>query len=168
MLSSDVVCLVNGHSGVDDLWLVGLLVDDWLDGLVHVVVNVLARHSWQGRGSLSRWLNDATVLELAELSSYPLRGLSFIVMSESLLDGVDKVVRVLLWKRLLVSDWLNSGVVVMLVHLSVDGLDCLLMSVWLDGLGSDGGVDYLIDIGLVATIAREVGNGVSCCFHVAI
>jgi len=36
------VLLVNWHGGVDYVWLDGLLVNDWLDSLVHVVMYMLA------------------------------------------------------------------------------------------------------------------------------
>lgn len=68
VLGSDVVCLVDWDSGVDDLWLVGLLVDDWLDSFVHVVVDVLASHRGESRLSDSNRLGDGGVSELGELS----------------------------------------------------------------------------------------------------
>ena len=41
---------------------------------------------------------------------------------------------VLLWQLFSMGDWLHSGVVMMLMNLTVDSLLSLLMSVRLDGL----------------------------------
>ena len=41
MLGLVMMDLVNGNSGVDDRWLDGLLLDDWLDGLGHLLVTPL-------------------------------------------------------------------------------------------------------------------------------
>ena len=46
VLGLNVVGLMDGHRGVDDLWLESLLVDDWDDSFVDVVVDVLASDGW--------------------------------------------------------------------------------------------------------------------------
>ena len=46
VLRLDVMGLMDGHRGVNDLWLKRLLVDDWDDSLVDVVVDVLASDGW--------------------------------------------------------------------------------------------------------------------------
>lgn len=97
MLSSDVMCLVDRDSGVDDLWLVGLLVNDWLNSFVHVVVDVLAGHRREGRLGHSDRLGDGGVAELGELGRHSSSSLGFIVVSEGLLNRCQYVVDVLLW-----------------------------------------------------------------------
>jgi len=46
VLSSVVVNLMDGHGGVNDVRLNGLLLNHRLDSLVHVVVYMLAGYSW--------------------------------------------------------------------------------------------------------------------------
>lgn len=72
---------------------------------------------------------------------------------------------VLLWENLSVLNWLDSGVVMILVDLSVNGFCCLLMSVRLDGLGGDGWVDNLVNVSGVAVTAGDLGDGGSCGVH---
>jgi hypothetical protein len=44
VLSLVVVDLVDGDGGVNNAWLDGLLLDDWLDVLVDVVVDMFANY----------------------------------------------------------------------------------------------------------------------------
>lgn len=60
-----------------------------------------------------------------------------------------KVVSVNLWQDNMVLDWLNSGVIVVLVHLPVNSLSCNFMSVWLDSLPCHSWLDNLFDVGVV-------------------
>lgn len=73
-------------------------------------------------------------MELTELSVDTLLSLSFVSVSEFTVYLGCQIVCVLLWEDLSVRDWLNSGVVVVLVDLTVDCLCGLFMSVRLDGL----------------------------------
>jgi hypothetical protein len=66
VLSLVLVNLMDWDGGVDDRWLDSLLLDDWLDRLVDVVVDVLACNVGTGCGVLSL-ANCAGVLELSGL-----------------------------------------------------------------------------------------------------
>lgn len=61
------VDFVDGHGGVCHGRLDGLLLDDGLDILVYLVVYVLTRYGWIGRGSVLSLANCAVVLELCLL-----------------------------------------------------------------------------------------------------
>ena len=57
MLGCSVVLLVNRYSGVDNFWGNGLLVDDWLDSLMNMMVDMLALDSWCDGSGMSRLVN---------------------------------------------------------------------------------------------------------------
>jgi len=163
---SVVVNLVDWNNGVGDVWLNGLLLDDWLDGLVNVVVNVLATDGWlDGLGVLALALN-VLVLVLGLLQPQLLGNLLVVAVLEvAVLDG-GKVVVVHLWLDLLVEDWLDRGVVVVLVNLFVDsGLNILVLDKVVSLL-SDGWSDLLVDGGVVvAGLAEERLNCALCGIH---
>jgi len=71
-----LVDFVDWNGGVHDGWLNSLLLDDWLDSLVDVVVDVLASDGSSSRCSVLSLANSAGVLELSLLGS------------KTLLDGV--------------------------------------------------------------------------------
>jgi len=132
VLRGSVVGLVNWDNGVDNLWLYSLLVDDGLNSLMDMVMNVLTS---DGRGSSSRMRclsYGGSVLELTKFSTHPAVRLGLVIMSEFALNLRQHVMDVLLGENLLVSNGLHSGVVVVLVDLSVDSLNSLLMFVRLD------------------------------------
>jgi len=121
VLGGVVVGLVDRDGGVGDVRLDGLLLDDGLDGLVDVVVDVLA-----GNGGVDRLgglvlAGVDLVLELGGLGAQALGYLAVIaVLEAAVLNGAEVVV-VLLSKALLVVDGLDRGVVVVLVDLLVNG-----------------------------------------------
>lgn len=90
-----------------------------------------------------------------------------ISMVELFLLDRNHLMRVLLWENFTVGNWLNSGVVMVLVNLPVDGLRSLLMSSRLDNLASDRRVDYFIDVREVTCLGGKLVNGFSCSFHFA-
>lgn len=129
-----MVDFVDWDGSVDNLGLDGLLVDYGLDSLVDMVMDMLtsdSRGSLLGGGGAS---SGRGVLESGKLSAYSSSGLFLIVMTELFLDLRDEVMGVLLWKNFSVLNWLNGGVVVILVDFPVNGLSGLFMSVRLDGL----------------------------------
>lgn len=104
--------LVNWDGGVDDLLLDRLPLDDWLDGLVDVVVGDILTDGGNG-GSLNvRWEDGLGVLVGCLLSGKGLLGtLTHLVGLFSVLNG-DSVVLVNLCTDLSVGDWLHSLLVV--------------------------------------------------------
>lgn len=158
-----VVDFMDWDGGVDDGRLDGLLLDDWLDGLVDVVVNVLARQGWcSGRSVLS--LSDLFgALELSSLSLESLSHVLIVAVVDLAVLSANQVVRVLLRKNLTVLDGLDGGVEVILVDLTVDDLLSFLVLCASDMLIHNGRVDSLVDGGLVLSIlGKEVGN---CCLR---
>lgn len=139
------MCLVNGDGSVDNLGLNGLLVDDWLDGLVNVVVNTFTSNGGLNLLSMLGLVGGRRVLELSSLaleSQFDL--LRLVVLDVTVLDLLHGVV-VLLGQNLAVLDGLDGGVVMVLVSLLVDGSEDFLMSDWLDMFVDDGSVGTLVD-----------------------
>jgi len=166
VLSSVVVDLVDGNSGVNNVRLNGLLVHDRLDGLMHVVVNVLACDS---RGNalgvtLGTLLTD--IAELSSLSSETLGDLTVVAVLELTVLNGTKVVVVLLWEDFTILDRLDRGVVVVLVNLLIESSLDILVTLTVDGLVSDCRCNLLVDGGVVVT---RLGHKVlDCClggFH---
>jgi len=160
VLGGVVVDLVNGDGGVGDVRLNGLLLDHGLDGLVDVVVLVLACNDGSdlaGGGTLNplRGVNVAGTL----LGKTGLDLVIVAVLVAAVLDG-DDVGVVLSRKNLLIEDGLLGGVVVVLVDLLVDGGDVLLVLLPLDSLVLDSRSDLLVDSGVVVTrLGHEVLDG---------
>jgi len=131
--------------------LVRTLLHNGLDGLVHVVVDMLA-----GKGTLHLTLLLAVdalrrISELSLLLCKPLLHGGIITVLEAAVLDRDDVVVVLLRKDLAVVHGLLGGVVVVLVNLLVDrGLELLLLAA-LDGLVLDGWCDLLVHGGVMVT-----------------
>jgi hypothetical protein len=143
VLSLVLVDFVDWDGGVDNRWLDSLLLDDWLDVLVHVVVYVLASDGWVGSGGVLSVSNSAGVLELSLLSSQALLSVGVRAVCDVAVLYTSHLVGVLLRKDLFVRNGLDRGVVVVLVDLTVDssGLvlmlcasDVLVLNSWVDGL----------------------------------
>ena len=136
------------------------LLDHRLDGLVDVVVLVLASNNGcdvAGGGTLDS-LDGVTVLGTL-LCKASLNLVVAAVLVAAVLDG-DDVVVVLLGEDLLVEHRLLGGVVVVLVNLLVDGGDVLLVLLPLDSLVLDGRGDFLVNSGVVvARLGHEVLDG---------
>lgn len=167
MLSSVVVDLVNGDSGVHDVRLNGLTVNNGLDVLVNVVVDVLASYLRADLVRLGGGVGNALVLELSGLSCETALDVGLVtVLERSVLDG-DEVVVMLLGEDLTVLNGLDGGVVVVLVNLTVNGRGYVLMSVRGDSLVGDCGSNGLVDSSVVVTrVLKEVGNSCLCLVHV--
>lgn len=166
VLGSVVVNLVDGDGGVGDVRLNSLLLDDRLDGLVDVVVPVLASNDRVDLTSgaavdASGGVGVASLL-LGEAS---LNLVVVTVLVAAMLDG-DDVGVMLLRKDLTVGNRLLSGVVVILVNLLVDSGSVLLVLGLLDGLVLNGRGDLLVDGGVVVTRRlHEVLDSSLCGIH---
>jgi hypothetical protein len=143
VLSLVLMDFVDGDSGVDNGGLNSLLLDNWLDVLVHVVVDVLACNSWVGRGGALSLSHGAGVLELSLLSSQTLLGVGIRAVLDVAVLYASHLVGVLLGEDLTVSNGLDRGVVMVLVNLAVDSgslvlmlrfSDVLVLNSWVDGL----------------------------------
>jgi hypothetical protein len=136
------------------------LLDHRLDGLVDVVVLVLAgndRCDVASGGTLNPL--DGVAVGSTLLCEAGLNLVVVAVLVAAVLDG-DDVVVVLLGEDLTVEHGLLGGVVVVLVNLLVDGGDVLLVLLPLDGLVLDSRGDLLVNGGVVLTrLGHEVLDG---------
>ena len=153
-----LVDLVDGDGRMDHGGLDGLLLHDRLNDLVHMVVDVLTGYGRVGGRSVLHLRDAPGVLELGCLGLQALLDVVWVaVLVGAVLNGSDAV-GVLLWEHLAVLDNLNRGVVVVLVHLTVDrrlhvfplGPDHLLM---LHG--------RLDDLGLGSALVQIYGGSIS-------
>jgi len=157
VLGSVVVDLVDGDGGVDDVRLNGLLVHNGLDGLVDVVVDVLASDDGGDGLGVTLGTLDALITELGSLGLEALGDLTVVaVLKLAVLDSSDVVV-VLLGENLTVLDGLDRGVVMVLVNLLVNGGGDVLVTLPVDGLVGDCRGDLLVDSSVVVTrLGHEV------------
>ena len=120
VLGRVVVHFMDGHSGVDHVGFDGLLVDHRLDGLVDVMVLVLARHS---SSLASRTLAFDVVCLIHELGSLvgktAIHVLLIVMLKGPVLDR-HRLMMMLLGQGLGVIHRLHRGVVVVLVDLLVN------------------------------------------------
>lgn len=166
VLRHGVVFFMDGNDGVDNFRSDDLLVDDWLDGFVNVVVYVLALDPWSCGCGMSCLVGVGGVLELGSLTFEPLTSLMVVAVVEFLADGIFHHMVVLLREDLLILDGLDCGVIVVLMDFSVDSLLHLLMARGPYVLAGDGWGDGLAHIGGVAPLTREAGNYCSSFLHV--
>lgn len=153
VLGSVVVNLVDGDSGVNDVRLNSLLVNDGLDGLVNVVVNVLATNGRLDTLSVTGLKLGALISKLRSLGGKALLHLGIVAVLEVTVLDSAKVVVVLLRENLTVLDGLDRGVVVVLVDLLVDSSLDLLVLVELVALVGNSRSDLFVDSGVVVTRA---------------
>ena len=168
MLSRSVVLLMDGDSGVDNFRGDGLLVDNWLDSLMNVVVNVLALNAWCGSCCMSGLVRMGGVLKLSSFSLQSLANFMVVAVVEFLVDDRLHLVMMLLREDFLMLDRLDCCVVVVLVDLTVDGLGELLMAGGLDVLVRDSCGDALGDIGGMASLASEACDCGLCFLHLVV
>lgn len=162
-----VMHLVDGNGGVGNVWLNGLLVDDWLDGLVDVVVHVLTANGWSLAGGVLALNTLGRVAELGGGLVQLAVDIGLVAMLEVAVLDTDQVVVVLLWESLGVLNWLDGGVVVVLVNLLVDSGGDVVMVGACDSLVLDCWSNLLVDGGVVLTgLGHEVRNCCLCLVHV--
>lgn len=142
------------------------LLDHGLDGLVDVVVLVLAGNHWVDLASGGA-LNavNSVLVGSPLLGEASLNLVVVAVLVAAVLNG-DNVGVVLLRKNLAVKHGLLSGVVVILVNLLVDGGGVLLVLLPLDGLVLHSRSNLLVDGGVVLSrLGHEVLDGCLGGFH---
>jgi len=163
--------LVDGDGGVDDLLLENLSLDDWLDGLVDVVVGDILSDGSDGGSLLLCWEDGLCVLVGVLLCGEGLLGtFTHLVGLFTVLDGED-VVLVDLWVHDSVGDRLDSLLVVVHMVLSVLNNLSLLSNVLLEGLLDDGWSDSLVGLrGTDSVLSENLSCGswdvVRCGRHV--
>ena len=133
-------------------------LDNRLDGLVNVVVDVLASNHRCDSVCVYGFRDDALILELGSLTCETGLDLSSVAVLESAVLNSYEVVGVLLGKDLTVGDRLDRGVVVILVDLLVNGSGDLLVLGRPDGLVKNSGCDALVNGGVVVTSLGPVSH----------
>lgn len=131
-----------------------------LDALVqYSLVNMLALHGRSTALGLPGVLDDTLVSQLGPLGLQSPLGLLLVAVVELAVHYAANVVPVLLGEDLAVLDRLNLAVVVVLVHLLVDGGVDLLVPGRLDGLVLHCRSNLLVDSGvMVAGLGHKVLN----------
>jgi len=161
-----LVNLVDWDGGVNNGWLDSLLLDNWLDVLVYVVVNVLSSNGSTLNGLTLSLLDLTSGLELSGLSSKTLLYVVVISVCDFAVLNTGHLVGVLLWENLTILDRLNGGVVMILVDLTINGGLLLLELSFNNALMGDGWVDALVDSGVMLSIlVEESGNGLLGFIH---
>jgi len=166
MLGLVLVDFMDGDGGVNDGWLNSLLLDDRLDVLVDVMVNVLTSNRWCSCAGLLGVTDGAGVLELSLLSRETVLDVRIIAVLDIAVLNTCHLVGVLLREHLSVLDGLNRGVVVVLVNLAVYRGGDIFVSGGCDVFLLNGGVDGLVDSGvMLSVLGEEVANCCLCLFH---
>jgi len=115
-----LVDLVDWDGGVDNGWLDGLLLDDWLNALVDMMMDVLGFDGPEIGAGVLHFADGLGVLELSLLSRKTFFHMFLVAMLVVAGLNFCRGVGVLLGENLAVLDGLNGSVVVILMDLSVD------------------------------------------------
>lgn len=118
---------------------------------MNMMVHVLAGNDWCNGVGLLGTCFSAGILELHALFfETSLDGVGIAVLKLTLLDS-GHAVMVLFRENLTILDWLDRGVVMVLVHLAVNGSLSLLMTLLNHLLVHNGGGDLLMNCGIMVT-----------------
>jgi hypothetical protein len=161
-----VVDFVNRNGGVYNVGLDSLLLNDRLDGLVNVVVDVLAADGSSGALAVRCSIYAALILETSLLvDEVPLGGVVVTVVKLAVLNSTE-LSSVLLGEDLTVVDGLNCAVVVVLVNLLIDSSLDLLVNMRLDNLVLNSRSNCLVNSGVVvARLGHEVCDSCLSLIH---
>ena len=119
--------------------------------LVNVVVDMFSSNNWCHGVTLLGTALDPRILELCTFLLETCSDGLFVTMTElPMLDG-DYIVLVLFRKHFAVFDWLDRGVVVVLVHLTVNGGLSFFMANLCDLLAHNCRCHFLVDSGVMVT-----------------
>lgn len=98
----NMVCLVDGHGGVDDVGLDNLLVENRLDMLVDMVMDTLCLNYRSSGGRVGGMMSRGGVLVLALVTVKCLFEIPVAAMVDGLVLNICDTMRVLLGKGLFV------------------------------------------------------------------
>jgi hypothetical protein len=134
--------------------------------LMDVVMNSFAGENRSSLGGVSGTVGLSGVSIFSSFSVECSSSVLLIAVVKSLVLYWNEVVVVLLGKSLLVSNRLDSCMVVLLVNLLVEGCCNLFMFMRHDMLLSDVGLNIFVDSGSVLSIVgKEARNGLLCFLH---
>ena len=108
---------------------------------MNMVMHMLTSNSWVDGSSVLCLTNLTSIFELSSLRIKSLLHVVIVSVVDLFMLNTSKVVLVLLWKNLFVLNWLDGGVVMILVDLTINGSGGLLMSSLGDVLIGDSWVD---------------------------
>jgi len=157
VLGGVVVDFVDGDGGVYDVRLNSLLLHHRLNGLMHMMMDMLSGdHGLHTRRMLALDA-DGLILKFGRLlCEVLLILLGVIVLERAVLHGDDLGV-VLLGEDFLVQDGLHGGVVVVLVDFAVEGGGDVFVLGFIHGFVGYGGRDGFVDGGVVGAGLVEEG-----------
>lgn len=147
---------MDGHRGVDNLGLDRFFVDYGHNSLVDVVVDMFSSDSWGGSLRPMYLLGLGRVLKVAKMRGKFVLGLVFVFMAILPVFGREDVVRVLLREPFFMGYGLDSGVVVMLMDLTINGLGCFFMLMRSDRFPCDSRVDGFLHRGMMTPLGGEL------------
>jgi len=166
VLCGVVVNLMDWDCCMNNVGLDSLLVNDWLDRLVDVVMNVLSGDCWGHCLGFGGSVAGGRILELGSFLLKTLGNIMFVAMLVVAVLYSSKVVCMLFWQNLLVMHWLNGGVIMILMNLLVNGGLDVFVFCWSDSLLLNSWCYTLVDGGvMVASLAHEAGNCCLCFIH---
>jgi len=151
---------------VNNMWLHSFFINYRLHMLMDVVMNSFAGENRSSLGGVSGTVGLSGVSIFSSFSVECSSSVLLIAVVKSLVLYWNEVVVVLLGKSLLVSNRLDSCMMVLLVNLLVEGCCNLFMFMRHDMLLSDVGLNIFVDSGSVLSIVRkEARNGLLCFLH---
>lgn len=115
-----LVDLMDRDGGMNHGRLDGLLLDNWLNDLVHMMVDVLTGNGRTGDRGVLHVVDVSGILELCTLGHKPLLHKIRVAMLVRALLQWNHTVNVLLREDFSLLDGLDRGVIVILMHLSVN------------------------------------------------
>ena len=123
----------------------------WIPDLMNMVVHVFASNDWCNGVALLGACFGASTLELQTLFfKTSLDGVGVTMLNLTLLNGGHSV-RVLFRENFTILDRLDRSVVMVLVHLAINGSLSLFMTLLDDLLVHDGGSNLFVHCGVMVT-----------------
>ena len=122
VLPTRVMSFVDWDCSVHNLWSYGLLVDNRLHSLVDVVVDMLAFDSGSSGGGVPGFVRRGGVFKLGRLLLESQASGMLVVMLELPVGDTFHLMVVLFGEHFLMLDWLDGGVVVVLMDFAVNSL----------------------------------------------
>lgn len=151
-----VVYLMDGNSGMNDVWLNGLFVNYRLDGFMYVVVHMLPTDRWSYTLALGSAVHAPLVLELSLfLNKTSLRRIVITVVKLAMLHA-SELGSVSLGQDFPVLYGLYGAVIVILVHFLIHGGIDFFMLVGLHSFVSYCGSDCFVNCCVM--VSRSVGE----------
>jgi len=161
-----VMGFVNGYRGMNDVRLDSLFINYGLYMLVDMVMNSFASENGSSLSGVSGTVSLGGVSVFSSFSVECSPSVLLIAVVESLVLYRDKVVMMLLGKSLLVSDRLNSRMMMLLMNLLVKGSGHLFMLMRHNVLLGDVRLNIFVDSSsMLSVVGKEARNGLLCFLH---